>query len=160
MTVEEDLGTVRVVGNGVDSSCLTPCTLQVPPGTYKVTTKMTSETMLLDRPSRIFASRGSPALANASTVMLVAGAAIALASVIVPLVACRSSDRSVDACGRVLPASNACDGISDGAKVAWIAGGGVGLTLALVGGVSLALTGPSLRARDWRGASATLSVRF
>jgi hypothetical protein len=45
-------------------------------------------------------------------------------------------------------------------KVAWIAGGGVGLTLALVGGFSLALSAPRLSAGDWREASATLRFRF
>lgn len=160
VSVDMDVGSVRIVGAGIDASCVSPCVLHVPRGTYNVTTPLTSEKVLLDRATRLSISRGSPALAKASTVMLVAGAAIVLASIIIPLVACRSIDRSIDGYGRVIPASNTCDGVSDGAKVAWIGGAGAGLTMALFGGISLALTGPSLSTRDWRQGGATLAFKF
>lgn len=65
--------------------------------------------------------------------ILLTGAAIATTALVVPLFACQTQT-TVDAYGTV-HSSNACDRVSDGVKVGWIAGGGVGLVLALIGGI-------------------------
>jgi hypothetical protein len=58
---------------------------------------------------------------------------IAATALVVPLFVCQSQT-TVDAYGQSHSTSG-CAQVSDGVKIGWIAGGGIGLTLALVGGI-------------------------
>jgi hypothetical protein len=156
--IDED---IRVVGDdGVDKSCSTACVLHLVPGWYDVRTKTASQKIFFDRGSRVSLVRGDHNIATLSTVALLAGAAIAIAAIVLPIAFCRTGTQTVDQYGALHPEPNSCDKISDGFKVAWIAGGGVGLTLAIVGGISLVFSGPRLSTHDWREASTALRLRF
>ena len=65
--------------------------------------------------------------------LLVGGGVIAATALVVPLFVC-PSQTTVDAYGQSHSTSG-CSQVSDGVKIGWIAGGGIGLTLALVGGI-------------------------
>jgi hypothetical protein len=91
-------------------------------------------------------------------VLLASGVGILLTAVVVPLVVCRS-DYSTDPSGRRVD-TNPCRDIGDGVKVAWIGGAGIGLTAAILGGITFASAGPKLRlsaggAGHWLGATFT-----
>ena len=59
-----------------------------------------------------------------------------------PLVVCRSDYRT-DAFGRRVD-DNPCRDVSDGVKVAWIGGAGIGLTAAILGGAPLKVQADAL----------------
>ena len=136
-------GPVRIVANGATLRCHGPCAVEVERGVVTIHTDTVSRELYVEGPSRVDATRGVPALRTGGLALLIGGAAIAVAALVIPLVVCRSN-REVDAYGRVLD-HNPCRDVSDGVKVAWIMGAGVGLVGALVGGIVYSTAGPSLR---------------
>lgn len=99
-----------------------------------------SEEVTVEGPTRLGVS-GPGFLHDAALGFVVGGGLVAAAGLLLPLFICESS-RSVDSNGQVIGGS-VCDRASDGVKVAWIAGAGAGLTLAMVGAVTL-LAAPSV----------------
>ena len=149
-------GPVRVVANGATLRCHGPCAVEVERGVVTIHTDIVSKELYVEGPSRVHATRGVPGLRTGGLALLVGGAAIAVAALVIPLVVCRSN-REVDAYGRVLD-HDPCRDVSDGVKVAWIMGAGVGLVGALVGGVVYATAGPSLRLTPGAAASVVAST--
>lgn len=137
-------GSVRVSSAAGTSSCTGPCTLQVAPGFVQVRAADLSQETYVEGPSRVTATKGVPSLRTAGLVALVAGGLIVAAAVAIPIAVCRS-ERRVDSFGRVRDTNNACNDASDALKVGWIAGAGIGLTAAIVGGIVFGTTGPKLR---------------
>ena len=82
---------------------------------------------------------GPGLLRRTASVTVVAGATIVLAGLIVPLVLCKSSDTTDPVTG-VMRHDAPCDSVSDGVKVAWIGGLGIGLTLLTLGLIGYATT--------------------
>jgi hypothetical protein len=142
--VDFEAADVRVESKTFRTSCGAPCALKLPGGYYTVTTPEASKEIFLDRPTHVGLTRGSPAFKTLSLVLLLTGVVVTVVAVAVPLVVCRRGDREVDQFGRQYTPPNPCSDASDGLKVAWIAGGGAGLTLGLVGGIGLAISGPRL----------------
>lgn len=141
-------GSVRAESSAGATSCTGPCTLRVAPGFVRLSTPEVSSEVYVDRPSRVVVTRGAPAVKTAGVVALVAGLVVVAAAVVVPLLVCRTGEVRYDAAGRPQTDPSPCADLGDGVKVAWIAGGGVGLTSAIVGGVLVATAGPSLRVTD------------
>lgn len=151
------------------------CELRVTPGKHRLSREVsrggTSETVAervvdIEEPT-VLRWKGPGILRSTATVTLVSGAAILVAGIVVPLVVCGRSGR-YDQNGRYVD-QNPCRDTSDGVKVAWIGGLGVGLTLAMLGAVGLVATEkPRLDARRWavlpsvepRRAGLDLVVRF
>jgi hypothetical protein len=142
--IDVDERDMRVAGKSFHKTCSEPCVMQVPAGYYTVTTPSASKEVFVDRATHVRLTRGSPTAKAVSLVLLVTGALTAVAAVAIPLYACRTPERTVDPYGQRYTSDNPCRNVSDGVKVAWIAGGGAGLTLGLVGGIGLALAGPRL----------------
>ena len=115
-----------------------------PPGYYTVTTPDASKEIFVARNSHLGLTRGSPGAKTVSLVLLFTGAIVAVASLAIPLYVCRQGDPRTDGFGRQYTPPDPCRDVSDGVKVAWIAGGGAGLTLGIIGGIGLALSGPRL----------------
>jgi hypothetical protein len=65
--------------------------------------------------------------------LLLGGGLIAATALIVPLLVC-PNETTVDTDGQT-HLTSVCSQLSDGVKIGWIAGGGIGLTLALIGGI-------------------------
>ncbi len=135
---------VRVENKTFRATCDGPCKLQVPAGYYTVTTPQVSKEILVDRTAHLSVTRGAPVARSVSLVVLVTGVLVAAAAVAVPLLVCTRGEPEIDEYGRQYTRPNPCRDIGDGAKVAWIAGGGAGLTLGIVGGIGLAISGPRL----------------
>lgn len=143
LTVDVE-GDVRVRAGAWESRCTGPCTLQVPRGYVEVATGARSQELYVEGPSRVTATRGAPELRTAGLVALLAGLAVTAAAVAIPLLVCRRGDASTDAYGRVQSSPSPCADLSDGVKAAWIAGGGLGLTAAIAGGVVYVTSAPAL----------------
>jgi len=73
--------------------------------------------------------------------LLVGGGLVAAAALVIPIFVCQNQT-TVDAYGQSHSTSG-CSQISDGVKIGWIAGGGVGLTLALLGGIIMTASAPA-----------------
>lgn len=122
-------------------SCASPCTAKLARGQHVLVREHYDgenlvtdfrETITVDGPS-VLGVRDSSTLHVASGIIAATGAAIVLAAVLIPLVVCKSQT-TIGPSGQP-QTTNPCDGISDGAKVGWIAGAGVGLSLGIVGGI-------------------------
>ena len=102
--------------------------------------------IVVEGPSRI-SVEDSGVLHSVALGATVAGGAIVLAGLLVPLFVCRSSSNADGS----LAQSNPCDSVSDGGKVGWIAGIGAGLTMAVFGSIGLAVTNRPTHAsvRPW-----------
>ncbi len=112
---------------------------------------VTESTQDIDlREPSVVAVDGPGFLRKTATVTLVAGAVIVLAGVILPLVLC-SSRTVTDPTTRLLRTDDPCERVSDGVKVAWIGGVGVGLTLVTLGLIGYATTSGASRVttRRW-----------
>ena len=144
LSIDLEAPDVRVECQSFRTSCGAPCVLQLPPGYYTVSTPEASKEIFVDRSSHLRLTRGSPGAKTASLVLLLTGVIVTVAAIAIPLYVCRRGDLEVDAYGRQYIPPNPCRDVSDGVKVAWIAGGGAGLTLGLVGGIGLAISGPRL----------------
>lgn len=151
-------GPVEVVSDGETLRCRGPCTVEVAPGLVKIRAGALSQEVFVEGPSRVRATPGAPALRSVGLVALVAGVSVVVVAVVVPLGVCRT-EYVTDASGRST-SSNPCRDVSDGAKIAWISGGGVGLTAAIFGGITYAIAGPSLRLDPDSSPSGTARARF
>lgn len=67
-------------------------------------------------------------------VVFATGALITIAAFAIPLAVCKSS-REVDSRGETIARENPCNNLTNGTKAAWVAGAGVGLALAVFGGI-------------------------
>ena len=83
----------------------------------------------------------APARAEESSVahkiggaIFLTGSLIVITAIAVPIAVCKSRSET-DSRGNATIRGNSCDDLTDGTKAAWIAGGGVGLTLAVFGGI-------------------------
>lgn len=138
--VSED---VRIVTASGTLRCAGPCTLTVPTGFVRVTVGDRTEDLFLERPSRLEKSPGAPGLRTAGLGLLAGGALVVAAAIVVPLLVCQT-EYPKDAMGAPLPSRNPCRDLSDGVKIAWIAGAGIGLTAATFGAITYAAASPRL----------------
>lgn len=94
--------------------------------------------------------QGPGFLRRTAVVTVVAGTAIVLAGVILPLILCKTNE-TVDPVTGIVRRDDPCTDLSDGVKIAWIGGVGIGLTLATLGLIGYATTsGDShVAARRW-----------
>lgn len=151
-------GAAKVTSGAGTVRCDAPCTVEVEPGFVDVRVGELSQELFVEGPSRVHMSRGVPALRTAGLGMLIAGAAVVIAAVAIPLIVCRSNT-TTDATGR--PRNNdPCRDIGDGVAVAWISGAGIGLSAAIVGGILFGTTGPKLRVDASAPSGAGLNLRF
>lgn len=111
--------------------------------------EVSSEEIEIDGPTRIRVE-GPGILRRTAVITLATGATLVAAGIIVPLVICQSDTR-VDPVTGMVRRYQPCDDISDGVKIGWIAGLGIGITLSLLGAVGLATTSGESRltARRW-----------
>lgn len=151
-------GPVELVSGGEMLRCRGPCTVEVATGLVEIRAGGLRREVFVDGPSRVRATPGAPALRSVGLVALVAGVAVVLVAVVVPLAVCRT-EYVTSASGRST-SSNPCRDVSDGAKAAWIAGAGVGLTAAIFGGITYTTAGPSLRLEPAPSPSGAARARF
>ena len=137
-------GSVRVASAAGVEHCTAPCTLHVEPGYVTLKVGDVSQELFVEGPSRVTLTAGAPAVRKVALVALVAGAVVVVAAVALPLIFCRQTQR-VDAFGRPQPNDDPCRNLTDGFKVGWISGAGIGLTAAIAGGIVFASAGPKLR---------------
>lgn len=136
VTVESDSGVAR---------CYAPCVVRVPRGIIRLKTKTGDvRELVVEGASRVSMSRGVPAVRAAGLVSLGVGASVVVAAVVVPLFYCSSERTEIDAYGQ-RRAVSPCNDISDGVKVGWIAGAGIGLTAAIAGAIIYSSAGPRLQ---------------
>lgn len=122
------------------------CDGRVAPGRHRVTVQAMRDGQWIDEfieyvdifsPAEIRVERPG-ALRTAALVTAMTGGAIAAAGLVIPLVVCRTKSE-VQPSGQVR-VYDPCADVSDGVKIGWIAGTGIGLTLALVGAFAYTLT--------------------
>lgn len=142
--VDVEAADVQVESKTFRTRCSGPCVLQLPAGYYTVITPTVSNEILVDRSAHLRIAPGSSSAKSVSLVLLITGVIVTVAAVAVPLFVCRTGETEVDAYGQRYTRSNPCRDVDDPVKVAWIAGGGAGLTLGLIGGIGLAVSGPRL----------------
>ena len=150
--VDVDEQDVRIESPTFRTRCSGPCVVDVPPGYYTVTAPSATKEVYVDRPTHVRLTRGSQPAKTLSLVLLVGGAAVALAALLVPILVCRDQ-RSTDIYGRQTTTPGVCQNISTPVQIVWIVAGGAGLTVGLVGGIGLALSGPRISTSDWNGAA-------
>jgi len=154
-------GTVLSLG---EKRCSAPCTVRLAPGRYSLareryqgesTVTELREDVTIAAPT-IVGVRGPSSAHLAGAIVGGVGAALALTALIVPLVVCRSSTER-GPLGETYPSKDPCDDLSTGAKVGWIAGGGIGLTMGLVGGLLFCTTSgsPRVTQEPWRDPPST-----
>jgi hypothetical protein len=142
-----------------DMRCIrASCEGQVPPGRHTIKLELLKDGEWTETYSRdidivaptLIRVEGPGLLRQTAVVTLAAGAAIVAAGVILPLVLCQASERVDPVTGQVYR-HYPCDGVSDGVKIGWIAGVGIGLTLVMLGAIGFATTSGATRVttRRW-----------
>lgn len=150
--VDVDERDVRIDSKTFHRTCSGPCYVDVPPGYYTVTTPSATKEVYVDRPTQVRLTRGYQPAKTISLALLIGGAAVAVAALLIPILVCRDT-RSMDVYGRYTTSKSICENVSTPVKIVWIAAAGAGLTVGLVGGIGLALSGPHISTSDWNAAA-------
>jgi hypothetical protein len=142
-----------------DMPCLrAACEGRVSAGRHRVTVQVVGdgqwitdlvEDIEISAPTEIRVERPG-FIRRTALVTTIAGAAITTAGLLVPLFVCSGTSSTDPMTGQV-KSSNPCRDLPTPLQIGWIAGIGVGITLALIGGVALGATSNAshVRARRW-----------